>query len=155
MTILDGVMKELAKPSGPQYYDASQLSIIRLKEDMIFDKIRSRLYYEIQSIELLIPADQTATGLEKTVGVFRYKDLEQLFRSEPDRAIWYNRQNTAKHLNMADAFILRLFHARIVKVSNPRNDWIQDIYVDPKAALIESQQVEDQLIEYEHNLWEY
>lgn len=137
------------------YYDASQLTIIRLKEDMIFDKVRSRLYYDIQSVELIIPADQTATGLEKTVGVFKYKDLEQLFRSMPEQAIWYNRQNTAKHLNMADAFLLRLFSARVVKVSNPRNDWIQDIYLDPRSALIKSQQIEHQLIEYEHNLWEY
>jgi gliding motility associated protien GldN len=144
-----------AQDSGPEYYDASQLTVMRLKEDMIFDKVRSRLYWDLQSIELLIPADQTATGLEKTVGVFRYKDLEQLFRSMPDRAIWYNRQNTASHLNMADAFVLRLFSARVVKVSNPRDEWIQDIYVDPKAALIKSQQIEHELIEYEHNLWEF
>lgn len=137
------------------YYDASQLTVVRLKEDMIFDKVRSRLYYDIQSIELIIPSDQTATGLEKTVGVFRYKDLEQLFRSMPDQAIWYNRSNTAAHLNMADAFLLRLFSARVVKVSNPKNDWIQDIYLDQKAALIKSQQTEYNLIEYEHNLWEY
>jgi gliding motility associated protien GldN len=137
------------------YYDASQLTTVRIKEDMIFDKVRSRLYYDIQSIELIIPADQTATGLEKTVGVFKYKDLEMLFRSMPEQAIWYNRQNTAGHLNMADAFVLRLFSARIVKVSNPRNDWIQDIYLDPRTALIKSQQIEHQLIEYEHNLWEY
>ncbi len=140
---------------GSPYYDASQLSVVRIKEDMIFDKIRSRLYYDIQSIELLIPPDQTATGLEKTVGVFKYKDLEQLFRSMPNQAIWYNRNNTAAHLNMADAFVLRLFSARVVKVSNPANDWIQDIYLDQKAALIKSQQIENSLIEYEINLWEY
>ncbi len=137
------------------YYDASQLTVVRIKEDMIFDKIRSRLYYDIQSIELIIPSDQTATGLEKTVGVFRYKDLEQLFRNMPNQAIWYNRSNTAAHLNMADAFLLRLFSARVVKVSNPKNDWIQDIYLDQKAALIKSQQTEYNLVEYEHNLWEY
>jgi gliding motility associated protien GldN len=138
-----------------KYYDASQLTVIRLKEDMIFDKVRSRLYYDIQSIELIIPSDQTATGIEKTVGVFMYKDLEMLFRNMPDRAIWYNRQNTANHLNMADAFLLRMFNARLVKVSNPKDDWIQDIYLDPKSALVKSQQIEHQLIEYEHNLWEY
>lgn len=137
------------------YYDASQLTVVRIKEDMIFDKVRSRLYYDIQSIELIIPPDQTATGLEKTVGVFRYKDLEQLFRGMPNQAIWYNRSNTAAHLNMADAFLMRLFSARVVKVSNPANDWIQDIYLDQKAALIKSQQTEYSLIEYEHNLWEY
>jgi len=143
--------------TGPsvQYYDATQLNILRIKEDMIFDKLRSRLYWDIQSIEMIIPATEVATGIEKTVGIFRYKDLEQLFRSMPDRAIWYNRQNTAHHRNMADAFLLRLFNARVVKVSNPRNDWIQDISPDQRSALYRSQQEEYKLIEYEHNLWEF
>lgn len=142
-------------PAGPQYYDASELTLLKIKEDMIFDKVRSRLYYDIQSLEIVLPAEAVATGIEKSVGVFKYKDLERLFRSMPDRAIWYNRQNTAQHRNMADAFLLRLFNARIYKVSNPRNDEIADVYLDPKAALLQSQQIEHQLIEYEHNLWEY
>ncbi len=138
-----------------QYYDATQLTIMRIKEDMIFDKVRSRLYWDIQSFEMIIPSTEVATGIEKTVGVFRYKDLEQLFRSMPDRAIWYNRQNTAHHRNMADAFLLRLFNARVVKIANDRDDWIQDISPDAKSALYKSQQEEYKLIEYEHNLWEY
>lgn len=137
-----------------QYYDATQLNIMRIKEDMIFDKVRSRLYWDIQSLEMIIPATEVATGIEKSVGVFKYKDLEKLFRSMPDRAIWYNRQNTAQHRNMADAFLLRLFSARVVKVSNPRDDWIQDISPDQRSALYKSQQEEYKLIEYEHNLWE-
>lgn len=146
---------EEATTPSIQYYDATQLNIIRIKEDMIFDNVRSRLYWDVQSLELIIPATEVATGIEKTVGVFAYKDLEKLFRSMPDRAIWYNRQNTAHHRNMADAFLLRLFNARVVKVSNPRNDWIQDISPDQRAALIKSQQEEQRLIEYEHNLWEF
>lgn len=138
-----------------QYYDASQLTIMRIKEDMIFDRVRSRLYWDIQSFEMIIPSTEVATGIEKTVGVFRYKDLEKLFRSMPDRAIWYNRQNTAHHRNMADAFLLRLFQARVVKIANDRDDWIQDISPDAKSALYKSQQEEYKLIEYEHNLWEY
>jgi gliding motility associated protien GldN len=149
-----GDEEETTSPSI-QYYDATQLNILRIQEDMIFDHVRSRLYWDIQSFELIIPATEVATGIEKTVGVFAYKDLEKLFRSMPDRAIWYNRQNTAHHRNMADAFLLRLFNARVVKVSNPRDDWIQDISPDQRSALIKSQQEEQRLIEYEHNLWEY
>lgn len=141
--------------STTQYYDASQLTIMRIKEDMIFDKVRSRLYWDIQSFEMIIPSTEVATGIEKTVGVFRYLDLEKLFRSMPDRAIWYNRQNTAHHRNMADAFLLRLFHARVVKIANDRDDWLQDISPNAKSALLKSQQEEYKLIEYEHNLWEY
>lgn len=146
--------EEAATPSI-QYYDATELNIMRIKEDAIFDKVRSRLYWDIQSFEMIIPAGVVATGIEKSVGVFSYKDLEKLFRSMPDRAIWYNRQNTAHHRNMADAFLLRLFNARVVKVSNTRNDWIQDISPDQRSALFKSQQEEYKLIEYEHNLWEY
>ncbi len=141
--------------TAAQYYDASELTLMNIQEDMIFDKVRSRLYYDVISLEIVIPAEAVATGIEQSVGVFAYKDVERLFRSMPERAIWYNRQNTAQHRNLADAFLLRLFHARIYKVSNPRNDQIADIYLDPKAALLRSQQVEYQLIEYEHNLWEY
>ena len=151
----EGGGADASQSAGPQYYDASELTILNIQEDMVFDKVRSRLYYDIQSVEILIPAEAVATGIEKPVGVFKYKDIEALFRSMPERAIWYNRQNTAQHRNLADAFLLRLFHARIYKVSNPRNDQIADVYLDPKAALIKSQQIEHQLIEYEHNLWEY
>jgi gliding motility associated protien GldN len=147
--------EEETAPEADQYFDASQLYIMRIKEDMIFDKVRSRLYWDIQSIELMIPTDQTATGLEVPIGVFRYIDLEKIFRSMPDRAIWYNRQNTAHHRNMADAFLLRLFNARVVKIANDRDDWLQDISPDEKSALYKSQQEEYKLIEYEHNLWEY
>lgn len=141
--------------SVEQYYDATQLYIMLIKEDMIFDKVRSRLYWDIQSFEMIIPADEVATGINKKVGVFRYQDLEKLFRSMPFRAIWYNRQNTAHHRNMADAFLLRLFNARVVKIANDRDDWIQDISPDERSALYKSQQEEFKLIEYEHNLWEY
>ena len=142
-------------PQGAQSYDASELTLLNIQEDMIFDKVRSRLYYDIISFEMVIPSEAVATGIEQSVGVFSYKDVERLFRSMPERAIWYNRQNTAQHRNLADAFLLRLFSARIYKVSNPRNDQIADTYLDPKAALLKSQQLEHQLVEYEHNLWEY
>lgn len=143
--------------AGPvdEFYSHKDLTLVNIKEDMIFDKIRSRLYYDIQSIELILPASVVATGLEKQVAAFKYKDLEQLFRNMPDRAIWYNRYNNAQHRNMSDAFLLRLFSARIFKVANPRDEQIIDVYLDPKAALIKAQQMEQELIEYEDNLWEY
>jgi hypothetical protein len=40
---------------------------MRIKEDMIFDHVRSRLYWDIQSFELIIPATVVATGIEKSL----------------------------------------------------------------------------------------
>jgi hypothetical protein len=135
-------------------YYAKQLSILEIREDAIFDKQRSRLYYDIQSITIIIPANMTTAGFDRNVGSFRYKDLDKLFRSNPN-CVWYNEQNEAQHKNMADAFDLRLFHARLTKKGNSKDDDLDTIYGGSKQGLIQSQQLEYKLMEMEHNLWEY
>lgn len=133
-----------------------QISVLELMEDMIFDKRRSRLYWDIQAVKLVIPASEFETGLMREVATFKYKDLEQLFRSMPGEAIWFNAQNSAGHLNLADAFTLRLFSGRIVKVANPDDSFLVDIYNrSPKDGLMASQWIEMQLMEMEHELWEF
>ena len=114
-----------------------------------------RMYNNILGLAIIIPADQNPTGLDKTVGWFKYSDLEKLFRSEPDQAIWYNPQNIGQNRNMADAFLLRLFSGRITKISNPRNNTIEDTYIDPSLSLYMSQVLEYKMMEYEHDLWSY
>lgn len=132
----------------------SELYLIELREDWIFDKQRSRQYNDIQTITIMIPAEGSADGLEKPLASFKYKDLEVYFRSNPN-CIWYNAANTAQHKNLADAFELRLFNGRIIRKSDPRNRYLDDIYKSPKAGLLKSQELEFELMEKEHNLWEY
>lgn len=133
-----------------------EINVLELMEDMIFDKRRSRLYWDIQGVKLIIPASKFDTGLLREVAVFKYKDLEQLFRSMPGEAVWFNPNNNAGHLNLADAFTLRLFNGRIVKVANPDDSYLVDIYNrSPKDGLMASQWIEQQLLEMEHELWEF
>ncbi|QRR03604.1 type IX secretion system ring protein PorN/GldN [Dyadobacter sandarakinus] len=136
-------------------YFPDQLSIIELKEDWVFDKKRSRQYNDIQTITIVLPAEQTATGLELPVASFRYKDVERLFRSDPKKYIWYNTHNTAQNKNLADAMDLRLFYGRITKYSNANDRAFLDIYNGEKEALIKSLNYEQELMELEHGLWEY
>jgi hypothetical protein len=82
------------------------ISLLFLTEDVIFDRRRSRLYYDIQAITMVVPAEKFTTGVYRQVASFKYKDLEALFRSMPNEAIWFNRQNSAEHKNIADAFLL-------------------------------------------------
>lgn len=128
--------------------------ILEIKEDWIFDRQRSRQYYDIQTITIKIPAENSTDGLEKNLATFKYVDLEQFFRNNPD-AVWFNEANTAKHINLADAFELRLFHGRIIKTSNSLNKYLDEMYNSPKEALYKSQEKEYELVEWEHNLWEY
>lgn len=136
-------------------YFPDQLSILEVKEDWVFDKKRSRLYNDIQTLTIVLPSDQTATGLELPVASFKWKDVERLFRSDPKKYIWYNTHNTAQNKNLADAFDLRLFYGRITKFSNANDKAFLDIYNGEKEALIKSLNYEQELMELEHGLWEY
>ncbi|GAA4455989.1 hypothetical protein GCM10023189_24540 [Nibrella saemangeumensis] len=138
---------------GDEYF-ARDLNILEIKEDWIFDRKRSRLVYDVQTVTLYLPADKNPAGLEVPVASFKYKDLEKLFRSDPKKFIWYNPQNQAQHRNLADAFDLRLFYGRITKVSNPEDRDLIGMFGD-KEGLLRSYQIEHDLMEMEHGLWEY
>ena len=88
-----------ASAGTSDYFFPSDVSVIEIQEDMIFDKRRSRQYWDIQSLTLIIPAETFAstTGLQRRVGSFKYIDLVALFRSMPQEALWFNRQNSAEH----------------------------------------------------------
>ncbi|MGE0770247.1 MAG: gliding motility protein GldN [Cyclobacteriaceae bacterium] len=135
----------------------SEIYKLTMMEDLIFDRRRSRLYYDIQAIQLQV--FDLNTGIFKPLGWLKYKDLEKLFRNHPDEAIWFNRYNSAENKNYADAFLLRLFHGTIAKVENPDNETILDTYSFNNRPYKESvwarEWEEMKLMEREHNLWEY
>ncbi|UZR93749.1 gliding motility protein GldN [Chondrinema litorale] len=140
---------------GPDEYLPRQLYVLEMKEDMIFDKRESRMKHDILALTIVIPADQTPTGIDKVLASFSYKELaNSLFKNNPN-AIWYNPQNAGAHMNLADAFTLRLPDGMLVKYENPRDNRIVDLYGDSKRSLIEAQNAVMQLMEYEALLWEY
>lgn len=138
-------------------FEARDVVRLWIKEDLIFDKRRSRLYYDIQSLQLWVYDD--IQGFYKPVGIVRYKDVEAKFRQYPAKAVWFNRQNTAQNKNFADAFLLRLFHGVIIKIENPDDvdiiSMIQASGGNRFEGVYEIYRQENLLMEKEHNLWEY
>lgn len=138
-------------------YLPREIDVLNLMEDVIFDKRRSRLYYDIQAIEM--QAFDINTSTYKSLGWFKYKDIEKVFRNYPEKAIWFNRQNTAENKNFADAFLLRLFKGSIYKIENPDDETIADTYRNNGRPYYESvwarEWAEMMLMEKEHNLWEF
>ena len=140
-------------------------SVLYIKEDVIFDRNRSRMLTYIRSISLALPqsvgTDWNPAGFEKIVGHFKYSEVIDLFKGAyNEKAIWYNVQNQAQHLNFADAFELRMFSAPIIKLSNAqgldiRQEYQDEIAKDPMTKLIIQQKYEYDLMEYEAELWEY
>lgn len=136
-------------------FEAADIYQLQIVEDVTFDRRRSRLYYDVLAIQLQA-WDETG-GAFKPLGWIKYSDAERVFRAHPDKAIWFNRQNTAQNRNFADAFLLRLFHATIYRVENPDNDDLSAIYGADKyhEAVLAREWEEMKLMEKEHNLWEY
>jgi gliding motility associated protien GldN len=153
----DKTLAELIAASGAGEFMPRDLYQMEIKENIIFDKQRSRMYYDIHSVTIKIPADHpdNKKGIEMVVASFSFRDLlEKVFKDNPN-AIWYNPQNDAQHKTLADAFELRLFSSYIIKVSNPSDAMLQDIYGDPERGIMASQWAAFELLEYEHNLWEF
>lgn len=140
-------------------YLPRDITTLRMVEDVIFDKRRSRLYYDIQAFQMVVPGAVTANNVDVELGWIKYKDLEKVFRNHPEKAVWFNRYNTAQNKNFADAFLLRLFHGVIEKTENPDDESIRDIYINNGKSYRESvfarEWEEMRLMEKEHNLWEF
>ncbi|WP_299817823.1 gliding motility protein GldN [uncultured Pontibacter sp.] len=143
-----------AAPISNEYLP-KQLYLLELKENVVFDKKRSRMYHDIQTISLKVPSTLNPLGFEQTVASFKMSDLVRVFRNNPDVAIWYNAQNDAQHKNLSDAFDLWLFSSYISKISNPGDNDLASIYGAGKKGLLAAQNAAEALIEYEYSLWSY
>jgi len=137
-------------------YEDSDIGVIILTEDVIFDKRRSTLYHDIIAITLVVPADRNDQfAMEFPVGTFKYNQLEKYFRNNPEKAKWVNRYNPKEWKNFADAFTLRLFSGPIIQYETPDDLPIEALMPNQYEAVMEIHRYEMQLMEKEHNLWEY
>jgi hypothetical protein len=153
---------------GPMTVNLSPQNIVGLEliEDVVFDKRRSRLYYDILAFGIVL---QEENSLEKMASRFyiSYKELlkeiQRLAHSkdlnERQRVMWQNRYNPSEGKTFGDAFKLRLFHGVIRKVENPDDDTIQQIFANNGRSYSESVyarwEEEMKMMEKEHNLWEF
>ena len=136
-------------------YFPQQLYQLELKEEMVFDKRRSRMTHKIKALSIVVPAAETPKGYDIPIGSFAYADLVRVFRAHPDVAIWFNPRNSAQHRNLADAFDLWLFASRITKVENPADHSLADLHGDGRRGLMATQDAATELIEFEDNLWSH
>ena len=150
-------------PNQTEYFTKESIVSLMIVEDLIFDKRRSRLYYDIQAIGLMVDRDGNISPLAYVL----YKDFHNLVDKAShskdmkvrNQVLWRNRYNPSENKTFADAFKLRLFHGIIEKVENPDNRGITQIYELNGRSYGESifarWEEEMKLMEKEHNLWEY
>ena len=67
----------------------------------------------------------------------------------------FNPQNTARNSSFDDIILKRQFNSYIVKEENVYNNRANSQYMSGKDAMLESKRIENEIFDYEQNLWEY
>ncbi|MDQ0969421.1 gliding motility associated protein GldN [Flavobacterium sp. W4I14] len=121
----------------------------RIKEDWIFDTKRSVFEPRIVGIAPL-KYNEVSKQWQPVFWVY-YPEAREILTKK--RLI--NTNNDASSLSFDDFFIRRLFSSYIVKESNPGDNKIRDIIMDPRERLYESERIKKSVLDYEQGLWEY
>jgi len=148
-----------------EFFTKDNVVGVELVEDVIFDKRRSRLYYDTQALGLL--AQKSGSTDINPIGYVKYKEFFDLVEKSShskdmnvrEQVLWRNRYNPSENRTFIDAFKLRLFHGVINKVENPGDYTIQQVYERNGRTYGESVfarwEEEMKMMEKEHNLWEF
>ncbi|EHQ25823.1 hypothetical protein Mucpa_1666 [Mucilaginibacter paludis DSM 18603] len=125
----------------------------RIKEDVYYDKQRSKVETRIIGIAPLITLKLSSGD---TVGIqpscwLKYKQCRLVFAkmdvSDADRNLY--------DVSMDDMFLQRQFNAVIVEESNAKGDRIKDYAKTPEEQAAEAARIEKKLADYKRNIWKY
>lgn len=127
----------------------------RLKEEWFFDKARSVLDVRIIGIAPVIYDEDENGNIRESA---KKKAVCWIYFPEARMALvnanCYNRGNDTDRLTFDDVFMKRIFSSTIIKQSNVYDRNIAD-YKTGIDALLESDRIKNEIINTEHDLWEY
>ncbi len=136
-------------------FDPQSVVAYRVKEDWIFDKQRSVFEPRILGIAPVVLQRNTQGDTIGTRALFWVYYPEA--RNVLAHAQVYNRSSDGTNLSFDDVFIKRMFSSYIIKESNQDDIPLKNYahVKNPMDALYESEKVKANLMNYEHDLWEY
>ena len=130
----------------------------RIKEEVIFDKQSSRLFWRILGIA---PMKRVITNSGVDLGdtplfwVY-YPDMRPIFA----KYYVYNGKNYGARMTWEDLFESRMFHGRIIKstLDNPFDTYLKNqtgLKDRPILQLLQGEKIKNEIFNYEQNLWSY
>ena len=131
----------------------------RLKEEVIFDKESSRLFWRILGIAPVMNVYTAQTnqfvGTQELFWVY-YPDMRPIF-SKYDV---YNGKNYGARMSWEDLFESRMFYGRIIKstMDNPYDRFIDQypgLVNKGILQLLEGENIKEKIFNYEQDLWSY
>ena len=130
----------------------------RIKEEVIFDKESSRLFWKILGIA---PVKNVITTMGINVGEAElfwvyYPDMRPIF----SRYDVYNGKNYGGRMSWEELFEGRMFYGRIIKssIDNPKDMYIKNykgLAENGILQLLEGVNIKEKVFNYEQDLWQY
>ncbi len=125
----------------------------RIKEDWVFDRERSVMEVRILGILPVIEKESAETGQKTRTGLFwiYFPEARYVFANQEV----YNPSNDGSRLTFEDLFRKRVFSSYIFRETNVYDNRMIDDYTDNIDLLLESRKVEQEIINVEHDMWQY
>ncbi|KAA9041555.1 gliding motility protein GldN [Ginsengibacter hankyongi] len=129
-----------------------------IKEEVIFDKESSRLFWRILGIAPLknvITSQGINLGEAPLFWVY-YPDMRPIFAKYEV----YNGKNYGARMSWEELFESRMFYGRIIKstLNNPFDEMLsqqQGLKQNRILQLLEGENIQNKIFDYEQNLWSY
>lgn len=130
----------------------------RIKEEVIFDKESSRLFWRILGIapvKRVITPQGLDIGETELFWVY-YPDMRETFAKYDV----YNGKNFGARMSWEELFESRMFYGRIIKstIDNPYDQFIKNykgLSENPILQLLEGENIKEKIFNYEQDLWSY
>lgn len=130
----------------------------RIKEEVIFDKESSRLFWRILGIapvKNVITSQGVNLGETELFWVY-YPDMRATFAKYEV----YNGKNFGARMSWEELFESRMFYGRIIKstIDNPYDQFIKNykgLTEAPILQLLEGENIKEKIFNYEQDLWSY
>jgi len=155
LQVKDPITGEEKQVISDEKFNRNDVVAYRVKEDWFFDKQRSMFEPRIIGIAPLAKV-KNSQGEEIQAGALQpifwiyYPEARNVFAKKEV----FNRFNDGMRFSFDDFFIQRMFSSYITKTSNAKNERIQD-YLTSTDALYEGERIKNELVIFEHDLWEY
>ncbi|HJY23935.1 MAG TPA: gliding motility protein GldN, partial [Hanamia sp.] len=130
----------------------------RIKEEVIFDKESSRLFWRILGIapvKNVITSSGVNLGETELFWVY-YPDMRPIFAKYEV----YNGKNYGARMSWEELFESRMFYGRIIKstLDNPYDQYLKTqmgLKDNTILQLLEGDAIKNKIFDYEQNLWSY
>ena len=134
---------------------ANEVKQYMLKEEWYFDKQTSALHVRILGIcpirEYVREGDASGQVQRQKLFWVYFPEARPLLATN----LALNPYNAARQQSFDDVFIKRMFSSYIVKESNIYNNRDISAYLAGKEAMLESKKIEEEIFNFEQDLWEY